>query len=92
VHPAGVISIKLTNYIETQRAIAKMNGTLNIRKKPISIEVMLVFAIGGDKGVLEVSAFSGNKEVGATTVHWEPNSDWQRDSVVKVEEDDLFVS
>jgi hypothetical protein len=62
------------------RAKARKKATFKASTAPTVIEISLVFTMGSDKGVLEVSARSGKREVGDTTIEWQPGSFWQRES------------
>jgi hypothetical protein len=49
----------------------------NIRKKPIAIDVTLTFTVGSDKGIIEVSANSGQDSLGKPTLMYHAaTSDW----------------
>jgi hypothetical protein len=86
------ISIELTEFLNHQRK--KMESECRglskefrrgYMKKPTVLEFTLHFTIGSDKGVLDVSATSGTKTVGQSTIEYQANSAWPRMSQADIE-------
>jgi hypothetical protein len=68
VQSVGEISIDLIAYLRQERAKAIWKRTLYAKEEHTIIDVVLLFTMGSEKGVLKVSARSGNREVGATEI------------------------
>lgn len=80
----GEISINVTSKVLTKERKRLEGEGVDARKKPILFDVKLSFIMGGEKGVLEVSATSGKTKLGNATMNYEANSQWKRTSSEEV--------
>lgn len=79
---AGEILINVTANILAQKRKKLEDEGLNVRKKSIPLDITLTITIGGEKGILEVSATSGKAKIGDAEVNYEANSKWKRASIL----------
>jgi hypothetical protein len=78
VQPGGEISLNISPKL-LNKVRKKLQGeATNMKKKPIAFDVKLSFIMGSEKGVLEVSASSGNTKIGKAKMNYEANSQWKR--------------
>jgi hypothetical protein len=78
VQRGGEISIGVSEKVLAKERKRLAGEEADTKKQPIPFDVKLSFIMGGEKGVLEVSASSGKNKLGNAKMNYEANSRWKR--------------